>query len=58
MPDMIYFCSDFASVNTEIDVRSSDFASVSADIDIPSGVVACQEENNTRKRYLYVLDMK
>ncbi|XP_058752669.1 transcription factor bHLH104-like [Vicia villosa] len=42
--------SDFASMNTEIDVRSSDFASVSADIDIPSGVVACQEENNTRKR--------
>ncbi|KAL5066924.1 hypothetical protein RYX36_017811 [Vicia faba] len=41
--------SDFASVNTEIDIRSSDFASVSAEIDIPSGVVVCQEEN-TRKR--------
>lgn len=34
-----------------------EFASVSTETDIPSGAVVCQEEN-TRKRYLYLLNMK
>jgi hypothetical protein len=52
LPETIYFSPEFASASAEID-----FASVSTEIDIPSGAVACQEEN-TRKRYLYLLHMK